>query len=905
MNSLIRAGGAAPSMRAQGLSAQMRPYARPHSTTSFSHAIARRRVTRFNGSGGTGREQQSRRFLSFSRYTLKLLRLPFMLVGGVTGGAAYVNYKAEEMRKQYVPEWVSDAWGKAKKFVDSVEFGNMELPKLPELDLSKFGSVSQPPATVPSGPSSLIDPSAAQKFAVKEEPIVHAQSMKSAAQSQKLSSGAPLSDSGMPPPDEDLMLLTKKLIEVRNLLKKVNTGDSAKEALKLPSIVVVGSQSSGKSSVLEAIVGHEFLPKGTNMVTRRPIELTLINTPNSREEYGEFPQLGLGKVHDYKQIQKTLTDLNLAVSDAECVSAQPIELKLYSPSVPDLTLIDLPGYIAIHNRHQPAILKEKIAELCEQYIREPNIILAVCAADVDLANSEALRASRKVDPQGKRTIGVITKMDLVDPNSGVHTLTNSDYPLNLGYIGVVCKGAATGSKALIRSEDAFFRSHSQYNSPKVSVGTPVLRRRLMQVLEENLGKSLTGITYAVERELDDARYQFKVQYNDRRISAESYVAESMDQLKTRFKEFAKTFGKPQVRDEVRAMLEQRIVDISRELYWENSRIGTLPKACIVPGETYWGNRLDIASGMLTKSGVGKAAVQQVVDNLMRNMEKISSAEPFGFHPETRRKIMAMSNELLRNNFHTAVDQVENTIKPYKYEVECTEQEWTEGVKRSVDLMERELDGTKKRLQDIKSSLGRRKMRQALAYLQKLEKENEAKAVAAVRRGEDVVRTSGAVVVEDENTAKKNAENAEAALAAGFTLPVLEKAKEAVALNDRVALLTNRVSALRSRQCATSANRACCPEAFLSVVSEKLAYTATMFIWVELLNEFFFQMPREIDETLYYGLGRDKIVAFAKENEGVRKHLEVQERKVALEAVMEKLKAIMKEQKEGAARGSKK
>src|ERR1700730_11900818 len=110
------------------------------------------------------------------------------------------------------------------------------------------------------------------------------------------------------------------------------------------------------------------------MVTRRPIELTLVHTPHSDEEYGEFPQLELGKVHDFKQIQKTLTDLNMAVSDAECVSAKPIELRIYSASIPDLTLIDLPGYIQISNRNQPETLKLKIEELCDKYIREPNII---------------------------------------------------------------------------------------------------------------------------------------------------------------------------------------------------------------------------------------------------------------------------------------------------------------------------------------------------------------------------------------------------------------------------------------------------------------------------------------------------------------------------------------------------
>lgn len=214
--------------------------------------------------------------------------------------------------------------------------------------------------------------------------------------------------------DDQMMMLTRKMIEIRSLLQTV--GQS--ETLTLPSIVVIGSQSSGKSSVLEAIVGHEFLPKGSNMVTRRPIELTLVNSPKAHAEYGEFPALGLGKITDFSQIQRTLTDLNLAVPVEDCVSDDPIQLKIYSPHVPDLSLIDLPGYIQVTSHDQPAELKEKISQLCDKYIQPPNVILAISAADVDLANSTSLRASRRVDPRGERTIGVVTKMDLVDPSRG-------------------------------------------------------------------------------------------------------------------------------------------------------------------------------------------------------------------------------------------------------------------------------------------------------------------------------------------------------------------------------------------------------------------------------------------------------------------------------------------------------
>lgn len=301
------------------------------------------------------------------------------------------------------------------------------------------------------------------------------------------------------------------------------------------------------------------------MVTRRPIELTLIHTPpgaasssTTPPEYGVFPSLpGLGKITSFSTIQKTLTDLNLSVPAESAVSDDPIQLHIHSPNVPDLTLIDLPGYIQLSSMDQPEQLKTKIASLCDKYIREPNIILAVCAADVDLANSPALRASRRVDPLGTRTIGVVTKMDLVKPQQGAQIISGDRYPLHLGYVGVVCKApphgvggvlrSITGSesknvtRAVMKREEEFFGGdNARYfgqqlvrgrgagvPDQRVMVGTDTLRRRLMEVLETSMAGSLNGITNAVQLELEEASYQFKVSCswtnNDKHCSCKADV----------------------------------------------------------------------------------------------------------------------------------------------------------------------------------------------------------------------------------------------------------------------------------------------------------------------------------------------------------------------------------------------
>jgi hypothetical protein len=476
------------------------------------------------------------------------------------------------------------------------------------------------------------------------------------------------------------------------------------------------------------------------MVTRRPIELTLIHSP-SIQEYGEFPSLGLGKITDFTQIQQTLTDLNLAVPASECVSDKPIDLRIYSPHVPDLTLIDLPGYVQISSLDQPETLKEKIAQLCERYIREPNIILAVCAADVDLANSPALRASRKVDPLGLRTIGVLTKMDLVDPEQGALILSGNRYPLHLGYVGVVTKAlgsdarkVAAGSedpnvsKAVAKREDTYFTQHRDvFSAGSLMVGTDTLRRRLMQVLESSMASSLHTITNSVQLELEDASYQFKVQYNDRRISAESYVAETIDSLKAKFKEFTKEFGKKNVREKVKGMLDGKMMDVLEQLYWSDKRLAELSalgangKVRPEDLDAYWRYKLDAASSLLTKSGVGRDSTHLVADGLRALIDTIATDEPFTHHPRAAERIVQLSHSILRSHLAIASDQVENCIKPYKYEVEVDPSEWAVGNERAKELFEREAKVVEERLGEIRKRVGGgRRLGALLGYVKGLE-----------------------------------------------------------------------------------------------------------------------------------------------------------------------------------------
>lgn len=123
------------------------------------------------------------------------------------------------------------------------------------------------------------------------------------------------------------------------------------------------------------------------------------------------------------------------------ISFEPIIVKIYSRTVVDLTLVDMPGITKIPTGDQPLDIEAKINELNLKYVSSKHsIIMAVCAANVDLVNSDGLKLARRVDPLGERTIGVITKIDLMDEGTNaIEILHGKVVPLRLGYVGVVCR----------------------------------------------------------------------------------------------------------------------------------------------------------------------------------------------------------------------------------------------------------------------------------------------------------------------------------------------------------------------------------------------------------------------------------------------------------------------------------
>lgn len=176
---------------------------------------------------------------------------------------------------------------------------------------------------------------------------------------------------------------------------------------------------TGKSSLLEALVGIEFLPKGTGIVTRRPLELSLI-----RSQSGSWAQFEDGRrIYDWEQVQERIAESS---ADVE-LDEEPLRMSIYAPHVHNLNLVDLPGYISAVRAGQSRDLPQRISDLCLKYIKpKDNVVLAVVSAAEDAATSIAVQQAQMVDTGFNRSMGVLTKMDLrKDFTDVVTTLSNN------------------------------------------------------------------------------------------------------------------------------------------------------------------------------------------------------------------------------------------------------------------------------------------------------------------------------------------------------------------------------------------------------------------------------------------------------------------------------------------------
>ncbi|KAF2237982.1 dynamin-A [Viridothelium virens] len=356
--------------------------------------------------------------------------------------------------------------------------------------------------------------------------------------------------------------LGEDLLGTVNKLQDLVFNTIGNDSLDLPQIVVVGSQSSGKSSVLENIVGRDFLPRGSGIVTRRPLILQLINIPSDRDdkpegdevhaphtpasvagqgEWAEFNHVPGRKFTDFGDVKREIENETARIAgNNKGINRQPINLKIYSPHVLSLTLVDLPGLTKVPIGDQPSDIEKQTRNLISEYIAKPNsIILAVSPANVDIVNSEALKLARHVDPLGRRTIGVLTKLDLMDHGTNaLDILSGRVYPLKLGFIGVVNRSQQDiqGNKALadaLQTERDFFRHHPAYRNMANRCGTQFLAKTLNTTLMGHIRDRLPDIKARLNTLMGQTQQEL-ASYGDVTFTGKEHRGSLILQLMTRF-----------------------------------------------------------------------------------------------------------------------------------------------------------------------------------------------------------------------------------------------------------------------------------------------------------------------------------------------------------------------------------
>lgn len=244
--------------------------------------------------------------------------------------------------------------------------------------------------------------------------------------------------------NEALSSSVRPLMDLVDDLRKIGV----QKDVPIPQIAVMGDQSSGKSSVLEALSGIPF-PRGTGLVTRCATQLSMsrgqewsatIEASDNTDSRAVFTVHSKAGIADrIKELTDTLCGGGGGGEDSKGICHDRyIQVKVEAPDMPDLTIIDLPGIVRTATQGQSKTVIQDVDALLSRYLKQDRtVVLAVIPVNVDIATVDILERAAKVDPDGARTMGVLTKPDLVDKGgeSGVlGILANRVKPLKHGYV---------------------------------------------------------------------------------------------------------------------------------------------------------------------------------------------------------------------------------------------------------------------------------------------------------------------------------------------------------------------------------------------------------------------------------------------------------------------------------------
>ncbi|KAI1800098.1 P-loop containing nucleoside triphosphate hydrolase protein [Daldinia bambusicola] len=316
----------------------------------------------------------------------------------------------------------------------------------------------------------------------------------------------------------------KALLDAIDDLRKHGIG----RFVDLPQIIVVGDQSSGKSSVLEAISRVRF-PVKDGLCTRFATELVLRTDSQTKVDVRILPiSVFNGEAKRFDENSFNKEDLPRIVEEAKRhmvsgdagFSEDVLRIEISSPDVPHLTMVDLPGFYHSEDENQSAAGRKIVDRLAERYMRRRNsIILAVISARNQVILQKVLSKVKHHDKQKERTLGIITKPDILIPNTQdeenfVRLAKNLDrsHELSLGWHVLRNRGemeASDADEVRDEKEAKFFETGLWSSVPSKNRGVAALRKKLSGILLEHIKKNLQGLIDSIEENLNGRKAQLQ------------------------------------------------------------------------------------------------------------------------------------------------------------------------------------------------------------------------------------------------------------------------------------------------------------------------------------------------------------------------------------------------------------
>ncbi|KAL7822326.1 P-loop containing nucleoside triphosphate hydrolase protein [Trichoderma gracile] len=334
-------------------------------------------------------------------------------------------------------------------------------------------------------------------------------------------------------------LCSKEQLELLNTIDSLRS-QGISHYISLPQIIVCGDQSSGKSSVLEAISGVSF-PVSTGLCTRFPTELILRTAPHISVKVSIIPHDRLRKDEqspstDFHEQLDSVQQLPDLIENAKAYmgiktlgkafSNDVLRIEISGPDRPHLTIVDLPGLIHSETKNQSASDVNLITQIVKSFMaKKRSIILAVISAKNDYANQIVLKLARDTDPRGLRTLGVITKPDTLKPGTSseksyISLAKNQDVVFRLGWHVLRNRDTDEDTWGLDQrdtQEKEFFSSSAWSGLPDTSLGITSLRSRLSKLLLHHTASELPSLMDEISREVDACETERK-RFGDPRTS---------------------------------------------------------------------------------------------------------------------------------------------------------------------------------------------------------------------------------------------------------------------------------------------------------------------------------------------------------------------------------------------------